>query len=198
LTNRLISGQLQLSQGTILIIDETELSVGKANQIGLEKLGALYQLLNWQKLDYNFEHFSCDFATDIPTVILSHGTSLLCKGSPMSCVVPLQIKKENLRLPELSEDLLHQFRLYLGILRTMSLKDMSENVSEHVQNDFVETRQQTPTTTHEDLHLWLNLARYSALSFGEEEISIDRWNFMKNLERTRRARIQSSCASKSQ
>lgn len=77
ITNRLISGLLQLSEGTFLILDETALETGQLNPKGTQNIQNLAYLLVWQKVQYDFEYHKVEFEVDLPCIILSVGKSLL-------------------------------------------------------------------------------------------------------------------------
>jgi hypothetical protein len=92
--NRLVSGLLQLSAGTHLILDETQLQEGALDATGeviyiyitalyspaltaTKHIQALAQLIKWQKVAYDFEFYpSVEYPTDIPCLILSASKSV--------------------------------------------------------------------------------------------------------------------------
>jgi hypothetical protein len=81
--NRLVSGILQLSSHTHLVLDETCLEPGKLDSNGVHNMAAICTLISQQKVDYDFHFYKLEFQTDIPVLVLSEGKSLL----PVSCNV---------------------------------------------------------------------------------------------------------------
>jgi hypothetical protein len=75
--NRLVSGVLQLSSNTNLILDETRMRAGQLNPEGVRNLTAIGNLIRWQKVEYDFSYYNIDYVSDVPCLILSEGRSLL-------------------------------------------------------------------------------------------------------------------------
>lgn len=75
--NRITSGLLQLTHNTHLILDETKLTPGHLSQSGVRAVSAISDVINYQKVTYDFNYFPMEFDCDIPILILSEGKSLL-------------------------------------------------------------------------------------------------------------------------
>jgi len=65
------------------------------------------------------------------------------------------------------------------------MEEMDDEVKEYIQLDFVHQRQQNPSVTTDDLHVWLTLSRFFALSFGESKLTKERWDYLKMREAQR-------------
>lgn len=76
-SNTLVSGLLQLSQHTHLVVDETELTAGQLDTRGVQNLTALGNVINWQKTDYDFKFHQITQQTNLPVLILSEGRSMV-------------------------------------------------------------------------------------------------------------------------
>lgn len=76
-SNKLVSGQLQLAAETLLFVDETLLETGKLEEGGLVNLKSLNELIKWQQVKYDFEYHSMEVNTDMKIVVFSEGKSLL-------------------------------------------------------------------------------------------------------------------------
>lgn len=72
-----MSGILQLSAHTHLVLDETCLEPGQLDSNGVHNVAALGTLISQQKVDYDFQFYKLEFQTDIPVLVLSEGKSLL-------------------------------------------------------------------------------------------------------------------------
>lgn len=68
---------LQLPKNFHLVIDETLLTPGKLESKGIANLSSLKTLIDWQKVDYDFQFHKLEQFTNIPVLILSEGKSLL-------------------------------------------------------------------------------------------------------------------------
>ena len=54
-----------------MLVDETALSAGQLNQDGVKNLTALGNVIQWQKLNYDFLYHTAEFHTDLVCVAVS-------------------------------------------------------------------------------------------------------------------------------
>ena len=54
--------------GTLLVVDETQLSPGQLNEQGVKNLAALCHLSRWQRVYYDFRYYSTEFSCDIVSI----------------------------------------------------------------------------------------------------------------------------------
>ena len=85
--NTLRGGALQLPLGATLVLDEAQMSEGKLDAAGIKNVRALADVLERQKLGYDFTYFEVDFEADATLVSLSTSPSML----PLGCEVPLRL-----------------------------------------------------------------------------------------------------------
>lgn len=186
--NRLISGFLQLSDSTQLILDETALEAGQLNTKGVQNVTALETLISWQKLEYDFDFYKTDFQSNIQVLVLSEGKSML----PCDCHVKLEASSQQQSTVNISEDTLNVFRTYIGLVRSSSYS-ITPDMQKALQEDFVEARQRNPSKmTADDFHRHLLVARLLALSSGSGTLTQELWEKVKMMEEMRKARIQQS------
>ncbi|KAL6046790.1 AAA domain-containing protein [Balamuthia mandrillaris] len=186
-TNRLVSGALQLAAGTFLILDETCLEEGTLNKTGVHNVSALKELIQWQKVSYDFQYYRTQFECDIPVLTLSRSSKPLL---PFQCQVPLRpttpfgMERKEQQIED--QALLARCRAYLACMRNINVT-IDADVSKLVEDDFVNRRQRQEggDISPELLHLWLTLARLQAMSFGEDVLTEERWNYTKALEQQR-------------
>jgi hypothetical protein len=192
--NRLVSGLLQLPDNTSLVIDETLLEQGQLDTPGVHNVTALSNLITWQKVDYDFSYHQMEFPCNINVLITSEGRSLL----PADCQVHLQPQlippnmEEHMSslLTAVLPSVLNKFRVYLTLLRFLDYS-ISDEVTKAVEDDFVEMRKNDPQSiTADDLHQLLVVARFLSLSAGQTTLSRERWLRAKQLESSRRNRLQ--------
>ncbi|POM62085.1 hypothetical protein PHPALM_28796 [Phytophthora palmivora] len=190
----LLSGVLQVANGTTMLVNETALTAGQLNDQGVKNIAALQSLIDKMLLPYDFQYYNMDFPQDVAVVTVSEGKSIL----PVTVAVPVitaddTIVEEQLSsLPE--KQLLECFRLFLSVLRSFVVTIGNEE-AEMAEKHYVECRKSQQKVALEDLHRWLRLARLVALSRGEGQISKDSWDAMLALETERLARLPSDNSS---
>ncbi|XP_050475453.1 mini-chromosome maintenance complex-binding protein isoform X1 [Bombus huntii] len=190
--NRLTSGVLQLSDNTHLVIDETGLTTGQITQAGRENYNAICDLINFQKVTYDFEFYKIEYETDIPVLILSEAKSfipcqtqvLLKVDSESESVYPQIIKIAEQYLKD--ENRLINIRQYLETIRDTKFELNDEDVIKEIQNDFIQWNQKNKNADH--LHLLMVLARLLSLSYGSNTLTIEYWKkaFQMEIERLNR------------
>ena len=66
-----------MSKNTHLVIDETNLSTGQVTTYGKLNYAAFKDLIEFQKLNYDFKFYTMEYETDIPVLILSETKSFI-------------------------------------------------------------------------------------------------------------------------
>jgi hypothetical protein len=194
-SNRLVSGLLQLSSGTHLILDETAMNDGQLNQQGITNLTGLGHTIKHQSVDYDFGFHKLPFETDIPCLVLSEGRSMLPQDVQIMLKPLGEVNEETINAifvnvgKSLEVEVLSRLRNYITLAK-LSAFDIHEEAMNFVQEDFVRERQNANSTlkTSDDLHTLLVLARLMALSRGEKSINPNIWNEAKNMETERKQR----------
>uniref|UniRef100_A0A1B6E8K5 Mini-chromosome maintenance complex-binding protein n=1 Tax=Clastoptera arizonana TaxID=38151 RepID=A0A1B6E8K5_9HEMI len=192
-TNKLISGQLQLSNKTHLVLDETCMEAGKLDEKGVRNIQALGNLITFQKLDYNFQFYPVEIDTNIPVLILSEGKSMLNSD----CHVVLQPDKmclltinETFEAAKhfMKDPLLSRLRFYLS---SIPFKDheIPSDLQKVIHEDFVKLRQNDNKFSGDDLHILLVLARLHSLSKGQQLLTHESWQTVQDMEEQRKSRI---------
>lgn len=190
--NQLISGVLQLSRNTHLVLDETKMQEGKLDTLGLHNLKALSNAIRYQKVPYDFKFYSIEFECDLPVIVFSEGVSLL----PHDIQIPLQPDpqcvhsfKEILDAAKhfLNPEMLLNIRRYLTQARLVEYQ-LSEGVQELVQEEFVRMRQDHSVKA-EDLHNLLVLGRLLSLSEGRDSLGEDTFQKARDMEKERKSRL---------
>ncbi len=51
--------------GTHLVVDETALTPGQLSEVGVQNLTALGNLIQWQKVSYDFQYHTAEFETNV-------------------------------------------------------------------------------------------------------------------------------------
>ncbi|XP_035673341.1 mini-chromosome maintenance complex-binding protein-like [Branchiostoma floridae] len=192
--NRLLSGVLQLSERTLLVLDETQLEPGQLQTTGVLNVQALGTAVQWQKVDYDFDFHKTEFPCNLRMLLLSEGRSLI----QTDCQVPLQPPSPPQQLENtfqrvqasLTGDYLAKVRSYLTVTELMEYT-LPEDIQKVIEEDFVQMRSADPKNmTAEDLHSLLVVARLLALSIGQTTLSQEVWGRAKQLETERKTRVK--------
>ncbi|KAK4292798.1 hypothetical protein Pmani_034464 [Petrolisthes manimaculis] len=191
--NRLVTGILQLPEHLHLVLDETRLTNGQLDAQGVHNVTALGNLINWQKVDYDFRFYKLEQHANVPVLILSEGRSMITcdlevKLEPQHSDVSGAFNRvEALLTPETLTDI----RTYITTIRLHEYS-ISQAMQKMVQDEFVESRKTDEGISADDLHRFLVLAKYVAVSCGELTLNADVWRSAKILEQTRKARLNQS------
>ncbi|CAL1371747.1 unnamed protein product [Linum trigynum] len=182
--NRLIGGTLQLAEGSHLTIDETQLETGTLNSVGIENARLLKDLVELQKVEYDFTYYKMEMAADVQLLVLSEGKSNIL---PADIVLP--VRPSDVSRPEVvSAEALGAWRWYLATMRTLSHTIESE-IQEVVEKDLVAARQADRRIGSKEFSSLLTMGRLMSLSFGETTLSLEHWEMVKELEKLRKERI---------
>ncbi|XP_010537842.1 PREDICTED: mini-chromosome maintenance complex-binding protein-like [Tarenaya hassleriana] len=184
-TNRLVTGILQLAEGTHLTFDETQLEPGTLNSVGVENASLLKNLLEYQKLEYDFQYYKMEMPADVQMLIFSEGKSNIM---PADVVVPFQPSEVN-SLEEIAPEAAESWRWYLATCRSLS-HSIGQEIQQVVENDLVAARQADRSLGSQDLSRLLTMARLMSASYGETTLSLEHWQMVLELERLRRERLK--------
>ncbi|GMY08375.1 mini-chromosome maintenance complex-binding protein [Fagus crenata] len=184
-TNRLITGVLQLAEGSHLIIDETQLESGTLNSVGVENATLLKTLMELQKVEYDFKYYKMEMAADVQMLIISEGKSNIL---PADIVIPFQPSSVD-SSEVVAAEALEAWRWYLATVKSLPHSIESE-MQKVVEDDLVEARQTDRTIGSRDFNRWLTMGRLMCASFGETSLSLEHWQMVKELERLRRERLK--------
>ncbi|GAB2288319.1 Mini-chromosome maintenance complex-binding protein, variant 2 [Dionaea muscipula] len=184
-TNRLVSGLLQLAQGSHLTFDETQLQSGTLDQIGVHNAGLLKNLIQLQQVEYDFQYYKLEMGADVQLLVLSEGKSNIL---PADLVLPFQPTSTG-TLETVSAEALQAWRWYLATLRSFP-HSLSPEMQKIVEQDLVAARQADRSLNCEDLSRLLTMAQLMSLSFGETCLSMEHWQSVNELERLRKERLK--------
>ncbi|KAH9049897.1 mini-chromosome maintenance replisome factor-domain-containing protein [Lactarius hengduanensis] len=186
------SGYLQLAQGTAVLMTESGIQEGKLIERGVLNVRTIQQVIDTQTLAYKFPFSEFSFPTDINFVILAEGAkSALFQtdvtfplNSPSTS--DLYKPKSDIKLP--STDKLEAFRCLILGAKAGNI-EVTEAISEHIQEDFVRQRKTDDAMSPEDLKRTITLARLICLTMYESSVTVDGWERAKELNRRRMARF---------
>ena len=182
--NRLQTGQLQLAPGTLLILDETNMEVGKLDEAGVKALRAIQALDSEQMLLIDFDRYEVQIPLEVNCLYVSNKSSMLKNAD---ILLPLRPQLNNVDYPETSAGSLEALRFLLGLVshrtQPLHLQQIMGAFSEdfaHMRDEFRDMHLGQHT-----LHVWVALARACCYTHGEEEMTLQRWRMVSVFERER-------------
>ncbi|XP_031835195.1 mini-chromosome maintenance complex-binding protein [Nomia melanderi] len=193
-SNRLTSGVLQLSDNTHLVIDETRLTPGQVSQAGRENYNTICDLINFQKVTYNFKFYKMEYETDIPVLILSEAKSFIPCQNQVVLKIDAESKNVYPHVIEVAEQYLKDenrlkdIRQYLKVVKDVKFQ-FNDDIVKEVQNDFVQLRQIHKNVNVDHLHSLMILARLLSLSYGSNTLTTEYWKMAVQMEMERLDRL---------
>ena len=192
--NRLTSGILQLGDNTHLVIDETGLTTGQLTPAGRENYSTICDLINFQKVTYDFKYYKMEYDTDIPVLILSETKSFI----PCQIHVALKIDPESEnhypQVIEITEQYLKDeirltnIRQYIEVMRKIKF-EFNDDIVQEIQDDFVKMRQTNRNINADHLHSLMIFARLLSLSHGSNTLTTEYWKRAVQMEMERLGRL---------
>ena len=188
-TNTVVSTPLQVTDGTVLLFDETKMKAGNLNATGTANVHALKEIVEKQQLMYDFQFYQLPMPMDAPAIVLSTTKSII--GA--SVVVPLRSQGGGGIVDiigNLAEDAKAAIRMYLMVARSGDASVMDDATTKHLEADIVSARNEDKSLTADTFHSWMTMARLMALSYGSAAITSEHWNLVRQLERRREERLR--------
>ncbi|KAI9281867.1 putative alanine racemase-domain-containing protein [Sporodiniella umbellata] len=188
------SGLLQLVEGTQVLLDETLLKEGQLTGFGVQNVQTLQSVIQNQVLKYDFPYSQFDFDTDLNMLSVSSDKSILPNQCSVSLKPSIPLEDAEEAKFNLSNDELDTFRKYIHACKYVSY-EIPESVAEYIQDSFVNDRKEAKEAkvelpTQEDLMFRLSLARLVTASFGELELTKERYDYVIDLDNRRKARSE--------
>ncbi|KAI7985752.1 Mini-chromosome maintenance complex-binding protein [Camellia lanceoleosa] len=115
-TNRLVSGVLQLAKGSHMMIDETYLQAGTLNSVGVENARLIKNLMELQKVEYDFKYYKMEMEVDVQLLILSEGKSNILPTDLVLPFCPLSVESCEIG----DAEALKAWRWYLASLKSLT------------------------------------------------------------------------------
>ncbi|XP_047061589.1 mini-chromosome maintenance complex-binding protein-like [Lolium rigidum] len=183
-SGRLVTGVLQLPQGTHLTFDETIMQSGSLTSKGVENTMLLKNLMESLMVEYDFEYYKLEMATDVQMLTLSEGKSNIL---PSDLVVPF--RPSTVPAVTATPEELESWRWYLATVRSLPQSNEPE-ILQTIQDEMVNAMREDRGLGCSELSRWLTMAQITASSFGEKSLSMEHWQMVKELERLRKQRMQ--------
>lgn len=144
-TDSLLTGALQLPNGTTLTLNETLLSTGKLDEKGYKNVNAVQSLISKMQLPYDFQYFSLDFPQDISIISVSASKSIFSSLLHIP-VQPGQLSSRVLHEPAALRSMLECFRMYLVSMRELEVTIGNEQ-ADMAEKYYVNRRKEDKSVT---------------------------------------------------
>ncbi|WOL14780.1 mini-chromosome maintenance complex-binding protein [Canna indica] len=187
-TGRLVPGVLQLAHGTHLTIDETCMQSGNLNSKGVENARLLKHLLEYQKVEYEFEYYKLEMVADVQLLVLSEAKSNIL---PADLVLPFCPKSVVTTHPTGEE--LQAWRWYLATMKSLQYNTNPE-MNQMLQDLMVAAMQEDRNMGCTDLNRWLTMGELMSASYGEKSLTLEHWQMIMEMERIRKERLKERAA----
>ena len=206
------NNNLQLINGTSLIINQVALKTGKLNKNGVLNCQSLSQLIEKQIVNYDFKFSQIPFETNCNIIVLSQKNAL----KQLKCVTDIKVlhcdssikeenendneneckgeisnqsNKNNKNNENMNDKELETWRNYLCMARMILDRfSLPQNICQLVQTDFVNLRKRKKNVTDDDLHYRLTLLRLLNASLLKQETDESVFKQMQKLEIERTVR----------
>ncbi|CAA22598.1 MCM binding protein homolog Mcb1 [Schizosaccharomyces pombe] len=159
------TSHLQVAPGTLIVLDETELSSGTLNDVGCRNVQFLSSLISQQDLTFFYPFSSFTVHSNVRIIILSHGRSILpadvgcrCRGD----------SPDTIEFPTDSDEL-QEFCNFFHMWNMRA--NIPENMLDYIQSTYVSSRQYNKEINEKTLSLQINCSRLYAKSFGRQLVS---------------------------
>lgn len=120
-TNQMEPGMLQMLEGTNVVCDETHIKEGKIEKNGISNIKALAELIEDQKVVYDFQYVQQDFSLSASVVILSESRSMFKNAYHVPGKGEGEAMSESMMEEILNDqDLIQQLRKYFLLLTHFS------------------------------------------------------------------------------
>ncbi|KAI7869313.1 putative alanine racemase-domain-containing protein, partial [Spinellus fusiger] len=193
INENLHAGILQLLPGTLLLLDETVLSEGILQKIGVRNIQALMHVMHRQSLRYMFPFDEFEFDVDLSVFTISMRKSIL----PHHCVLRIEsdattFSNKYKKVPLHTSKDIQDFRIFLEASKYADY-EISDEMAKYIQDEFVKERKEaeannTALPTEEDLSLRLSLSRLVTVSFGKKSLTKEYYQHAMTMEMERKQR----------
>ncbi|KNE55382.1 hypothetical protein AMAG_01279 [Allomyces macrogynus ATCC 38327] len=193
----ILAGRLQLAQGSVLVVDETAMTEGKLNEHAVRNLQALASVAQARVLPCEFPYSRVDLPIDYAILVVSESTKPLV---PCQVRVPLASTTTATTTQLAPSNAASAYLKWVLSAPACTLGD--DAVAKAIEQAYVTDRQRAAATGasssasggvdtcgQEQLHWQLALTRALGRSRGEATVTMDMWETVRAMEKTRIARL---------
>ncbi|WWC72147.1 uncharacterized protein I206_106107 [Kwoniella pini CBS 10737] len=172
-SSSLDAGLLQLSEGTVLVVEEDAMgSGGQLNEKAVKNLKALAECITEQRVRYEYPYMEgLKMDSAIKVVVLSQGKTLL----PVDIDVIVKGSHENAPIAPGSLQTLRRYLAKVSSRQHAAKLHIPDEIGEVIQEGFVQGRKENAETAEETLKRRMKVARLLALSYTEARLTKEVW-----------------------
>lgn len=192
--DQIVSGSLQLTSTTLVILNSMNMNEGTLNSLGIKNIQCLKSLIDDQTLLYQFPFNQFFLNLSLGFIVLSFQSKSFLEGF---WNLPIVIEKENHEIVEEPDEVeLQLWREYIqnSIQNLKSIK-ISDELSSKIQESFVDIRKGAKdlTEANERLSLQefsnrLKLLKLVGTQLNTQELNWSNWEYVCKLEKVRKIR----------
>lgn len=180
------NGELQLVDGSWVVVDEVGMKPGKLGELGVTNIKQLTALIDGATVTYSQGFQAWERPVDFGVLVLSWAKCML----PIKLVVPVVPDADVLDETDSAEDLnLGSVRTMLMQLRSNDTYSITDEMHETVTQFFSSRRKEDNKYTPEMFSMRLDIARALSLLSGATELTQSAWDRAGKLETERLRRI---------
>jgi len=169
---------LQQPDGCVLIIDETVLSEGEFKDQAVCNLQALIDVIRLQQVNYDFGMQQVTLKTDMPVISISHSKKSILPFD-------LRVECDCFTFCPIEDEKISLFRSYLEHCRGLTCS-VDEEMATFLEHDYLALRKASPLLPNgnpkmneQEFHRLMNLARLTAISEAQTNLSQEIWERTK-------------------
>jgi hypothetical protein len=187
-SNRLRPSLLQMAPGSIVILDETDMTQGALNNEGVRSLDVVKTFVTKQQLGIDYEYYQWHINVDEPTIIVSSTPTIVASEDIIQLKLDFSeaIGSSSNVVDSMTGQSAEHARYWWATCRNLEVK-MNEATSKHAEDAFVRARQEDEKTMSFDFHRWLRLARLLAISYGDAFITTEHFDRAMLLDAKRKS-----------
>ncbi|KAL0341215.1 UNVERIFIED_CONTAM: Mini-chromosome maintenance complex-binding protein [Sesamum radiatum] len=170
--------------GMLTSIGNGYVCAGTLDSVGCENARVLKNMMDLQKVEYDFTYYKMEMAADVQLLILSEGKSNIL---PADLVLPFRPSSVDSALG-VDGEMLKAWRWYLAAMKSLS-HSIEPHMQKVVEDDLVAARQADRSLGSQEFSRWLTIGRLMSVSFGETCLSMEHWQMVRELERLRKERL---------
>ena len=190
-------GELQLSDGSFVLLNEMKMGEGKLEDIGCKNVQTIKNLIDFEKISYEYPFNNIEMPHNIQLIIFSNGNNSIFK-SPFLVSLPINKfeKKEEDEIM-IEDNIMEKIFIFINYIRLnpsyLSNFKITDENSNKIQKDYLEKNKKMNV---DEFDLMLNMSRLFALSNGRNELLFSDYEYVYQIEKQRKERLNKNIINK--
>ena len=190
-------GELQLIDGAFVLLNEMKMGEGKLEDIGCKNVQTIKNLIDFEKISYEYPFNNIEMPHNIQLIIFSNGNNSIFK-SPFLVSLPINKfeKKEEDEIM-IEDNIMEKIFIFINYIRLnpsyLSNFKITDENSNKIQKDYLEKNKKMNV---DEFDLMLNMSRLFALSNGRNELLFSDYEYVYQIEKQRKERLNKNIINK--